>query len=195
MENYICQIFTPRVSSRFLGKMSASTDGIHAGQVFVADELDGDIAGNISVYRDKMATIDSLGSKFFAVVLNDGFETLDDGRRPSGNPNYYTYTYKKGDVMPIAFWGKNLKFNIGLDSVNPNTKTLATVGNYLIPNANSKMLSASATIPTGTKVALQIISLYNTPIGGQFGGGMAVSLICTPIIDESVAVAVEEGGE
>ena len=181
MKNYICQILTPKVSSRFLGKVSVPEEGLKAGQVVVADALDQTILGNIEVYSAKKVTADNLKSKLMAVVLNDGFEELADCRRPDGNPNYYTYTYKAGDVAPIAFLGKHLMFNIGLDSIVEGTKTLATVGNYLIPTANSTELSASESIPSGVSVALKILAQHNTYIGGNYGGGCAPSLVCTPV--------------
>lgn len=176
--NYICQCVTPRVSSRFIGKVIAPAGGLSAGSIIVADTISSGILGNYSVYNATTPDSSNLGSNFMALVVNDGFETLLDGRRPEGNPNYYSYTFKEGEVATVIFLEKHLFFNIGLDCISSSTKTLATVGNYLVPVANSTQLSAVSTVPANVSGALKIVSLHNTPTGGNYGGGMAPSVIC-----------------
>lgn len=185
MKNFICYPLTPKVSSRFIGKVAVPSAGLVPGNIVIADTVANAIIGNYEVFNAKTATSNDLGSKFFALVLNDGFETLADNRRPNGNPNYFSYTYKQDDVAPIMFLEKHLKFSIGADCVADNTKTLAVVGNYLVPVANSNVLNAVASIPSGTFVALKILALSSTPIGGNGGGKFALSYVCTPILTET----------
>lgn len=191
MKNFICYPLTPRVSSRFIGKVAVPSTGLVPGNIIIADTVANAITGNYEVFNAKTATSNDLGSKFFALVLNDGFETLIDNRRPNGNPNYFTYTYRQDDVAPIMFLEKHLKFSIGADCVSDSTKTLAVVGNYLVPVAGSNVLNAVETIPNGTFVALKILALGNTPIGGNCGSEFALSYVCTPILTETQPIATK----
>ena len=187
MKNYICQVINPRVSSRFIGKIKVPAGGLTAGSIVIADTLDNTITGNYEVFSATTPATANLKSDFLAVVLNDGFETLSDGRRPAGQPNYYSYTFEEDDIAPIMYLEKHLVFNIGADAIAENTKNLAIVGNYLIPVNGSTVLNASASIPSTNSKALQILSVYNTPVGGNYGGGFALSYICTPVETPKVA--------
>lgn len=181
MKNYICYPMTPKVSSRFISKVRVSSGELTPGSAIIADTLDNSLIGNYETYSPRTATANDLGSKFFALVLNDGFETLEDGRRPDGQPNYFAYKYKVGDVAPILFLDNHMEYNIGVDCVADNTKNLAIVGNYLVPVAGSTVLNAVASIPAGTFVGLKILALRSTPVGGDFGGQFSLSFVCTPI--------------
>lgn len=178
MANYIGQCITPRVASEHIAKITVPAGGLHAGQVVVADTLDNTIAGNIEVYTATQPATANLGSNFVALVVNDGFETLEDGRRPAGQPNYYGYEFAEGDTAPIVFLDRHLVFNIGADSLDSVTASSAAVGQYLYPVNGSNNLTVGASIPAGTACGLKIVATYNTPIGGQFGGGFATSYIC-----------------
>lgn len=184
MKNYIFQVITPKVSSRFITKVRTSIEGLHAGNIVVADTLDNTIQGNYEVYSSQIPTTAGLGSKFMAVLINDNFETLVDGRRPAGNPNYYSYTYNKGETVTAIFLEKHLMFNVGFDCVSQTSQNLIAVGNYLVPTNNSYEFAAVENVPNGTYCALKILALYNTPVGGNYGGGMAMSMICTPVFPE-----------
>ena len=71
---------------------------LHAGQVVVAETLDAALGyGNWDVYAPTQvadATKESI-----AVILDGGFETLADGRRPDGNADYTQYLFNEGDVV------------------------------------------------------------------------------------------------
>lgn len=178
MANYIGQCITPRVASEHIAKITVPAGGLNAGQVVVADTLDNTINGNIEVYSATKPATANLGSNFVAIVLNDGFETLSDGRRPAGQPNYYQYQYNEGDTAPVMFLDRHLVFNIGYDSLDSATASTAAVGQFLYPVNGSNNLTVGASIPAGTACGLKIVATYNTPIGGQFGGGFATSFIC-----------------
>ena len=178
MANYIAQCITPKVASEHIAKIVVPTGGLHAGQVVVADTLDNTIAGNIEVFTATKPVTANLGSEFVAIVLNDGFETLSDGRRPAGQPDYFQYSYAEGEVAPIMFLDRHLVFNIGLDSLDASTKGNADVGKFLYATNNSNDLTVGAAIPDGTATGLKIVAKYNTPLGGQFGGQFATSFVC-----------------
>lgn len=175
MANYIGQCITPKVSSDHIAKVTVPVGGLHAGQVVIADTLDNTIAGNIEVFTATQPATANLGSNFVAMVINDGFETLSDGRRPDGQPNYYQYEFKAGETAPVVFLDRHLVFNIGAESITGGT---ATVGQFLYPVDGSNTLTAGAAIPEGTAKGLKVIATYNTPVGGNFGGGFATSYIC-----------------
>lgn len=178
MANYICQPLTPKVSSRYISKVTVPASGLVAGNVIVADTINNAIFGNFEVYTATPVSDANLNSNFMALVLNDGFENLSDGRRPDGQPNYYEYEFKAGDTAPIMYISNHLKFNIGLESINPTTIGLAVEGNYLVPVSGSLLLNAVETIPSGVNSILKILGTHNTPIGGLYGGGFATSLVC-----------------
>lgn len=175
MANYIAQCITPKVASEHIAKVTAPVGGLVPGQLVVADTLDNTIAGNIEVYTASAISAQNLGSEMVAVVLNDGFETLADGRRPAGQPNYYQYTFKAGETAPVMFLDRHLVFNIGADCIVGGT---ATVGQFLYATAASTQFTAGSAIPEGTATGLKVLAEYQTPIGGQFGGGFAKSYIC-----------------
>lgn len=186
MSNNLCQVITPKVSSRFIGKVNVPSGGLVAGNIIIADTLTNTISGNYEVFNATKPLTDNLGSNFFALVVNDGFETLPDGRRVAGDPNYYNYSYKEGEVAPIVFLEKHLMFQIGLDSIDQTTLSLATVGNFLIPTNNSLVLSAVNSIPSAVSTALKILAIKSTPVGGKFGGQFITTLICTPVVDDII---------
>jgi len=179
MENYICQCITPRLSSDHIAKVVAPEGGLTAGQVVIVDTLDNTIVGNIEVFNATKPTTTEEGDNFsvsakLALVINDGFETMDDGRRPAGQPNYYTegYHYKEGEVAPVVFLDSHLVFNISEDVLGA-----ATVGQFVYAQANSYDLAVSSTNPEH-RCFLKVVAIYNTPVGGNFGGGFAKSYIC-----------------
>jgi len=175
MANYIGQVITPKVASEHIAKVTVPSGGLYAGQVVIADTLDNTIAGNIEVFTAQQPATAKLGSAMVALVVNDGFETLSDGRRPEGQPNYYQYTYAEGETAPVVFLDRHLVFNIGADSITGGT---ATVGQFLYPVDGSNNLTAGGSVPAGTTCALKVVAVYNTPVGGNFGGGFATSYIC-----------------
>jgi hypothetical protein len=178
MANYIAQCVTPRLSSEHIAKITVPAGGLHAGQVVVADTLDNAITGNIEVFSATQPAAGNLKSKFVGIVINDGFETLSDGRRPDGQPNYYGYEYNAGDTAPVVYLDSHLVFVVGKDSLDSATASNAAVGKYLYAVAGSNNLTVGDEIPDGTTTGLKVVALYNTPIGGQFGGGFASSFVC-----------------
>ena len=174
--NYIGQCITPRVSSDHISKVTVPAGGLHAGQVVIADTLDNTISGNYEVYQATQPAEGNLSSNMVGLVINDGVETLADGRKPAGQPNYFQYTHKEGDTATIVFLDRHLVFNISADAITNGNAV--EVGQFLYPVAGSNKLTAGAAIPGGTATGLKVIAKYNTPIGGMYGGGFAASYIC-----------------
>ena len=181
MANYISQVITPRVPSNFIKRCTAPAGGITAGSYVIVDTLDNTISGNISVFTAGATTAENIKGKNIGIVLSGGFETLADGRRPDGQPNYYSYTYQAGETVDVAIIGEGLAFNIGLDCITTATVGAATVGAFVYPVAATAQPTAGATVPADTNGAMKIVALYNTPIGGNYGAGFASSLICIAV--------------
>ena len=96
-KHYVCRAVTENPSYMQAQIKVPAADELHAGLVVVAENLDASIRGNLSVYAPtKVADItkDNL-----AIILDGGFETLSDGRRPDGQPDYTQYTFKPGEVV------------------------------------------------------------------------------------------------
>ena len=178
MANYIAQCITPRVSSDHIAKITVPAGGLKAGQVVIADTLDAAITGNYEVFTATQPTEDKLSSKSVGIVLNDGFETMSDGRRPNGQPNYYQYTYNEGETAPIIYLDSHLVFIISKDALDSRTASEAAVGKFLYPTNGSNNLTVGDAIPSGTTMGLKVVALYNTPIGGLPFNGFAPSFVC-----------------
>ena len=176
--NYVSQCMTPKVSTDHIAKITVPTGGLNPGSVVVADTLDNTINGNYEVWKATQPAASNLDSKFMAIVLNDGFETLEDGRRPAGQPNYYKYTFEAGEVAPVIFLDTHLVFNISADALDTDTKANADVGKFLYATAGSNALTVGDSIPAGTATGLKIVAKHSTPAGGQYGGDFITSYVC-----------------
>ncbi len=92
MEHYIC-----RPATELPGYMQVQfrvQDGmvINAGQIYVAEYLDGTLGEN-NYLTFIPEVIDNAAIQTPAIVINNDFEVLPDGRRPDGNPDYTEYDY------------------------------------------------------------------------------------------------------
>jgi len=178
MANYIGSCITPRIPSRHFAKVLVPTGGLYAGQVVYVNTLSSAISGNFEVFTATQPATSELSKNTLAIVINDNFETMTDGRRPAGQPNYFEYVYAAGDIATVIFIDKHLMFNVGSDSIDSTTVADAAVGKYLIPQDGSNNLTVSTTKPTAIANALKLLVAYNTPIGGLYGGQFATSWIC-----------------
>lgn len=166
MANYLCRATNPRIPDYMVVKVSVPAgQTMHAGQVFPLKELDDTIPNNYQVFDGTAPTADDLGTRM-AIIINDGFETLSDGRRPDGQPDYTQYTYSEGDVVTAIIMNPGLVFEISTDSVVGTP----AVNGYLNPTATKNDLTYAATATAGTKSVLKILyANKNFRMGGQFG--------------------------
>lgn len=180
MANYIGQCITPRVSSDHIAKVKVPVGGLNAGEVVVCDTLDNTISRNLEVYVGAQPAAGNITSKHLAVVVNGGFETLADGRRPDGQPDFTKYSYKEGEIATVVFLDAHLFFEISVDSVG-NGKTAATpasdIGKYLIPEDGTNALKVNVD-NNGVGGSLKIMAIRNFPIGGLYGAGFCNTYIC-----------------
>lgn len=179
MANYICQVTTPVVASEHIIKVTVPNGGLKAGQVVFASALDNTIANNYEVFTAVQPDTSVLNNDSLAIIVNDGFETLADGRRPDGQPNYYQYTFVKDETAPAIYLDKHLFFDISVDTITKASSELVpAAGQYLYPTNGSNSLTLGTSLPEGQTKYLKVLAVKYTPIGGNFGGGFAQTLVC-----------------
>lgn len=177
MEN-ICNVVTPRVASEHITKVTIPSGGLNPGSVVLCSALDSSIAGNYEIYTATQPGTVTLNNDALAIIVNDGYETLSDGRRPGGQPDYYQYSFKEGETATAIFLDKHLVFEIGADAVTVANGVTPAVNQYLFPTNASYKLTLSDTLPEGQTKYLKILAIRNNPIGGLFGGKFTASYIC-----------------
>lgn len=179
MANYVGYCITPRVCSEHIAKVTAPAGGLVAGQVVYVEELDATIPGNYEVFVATKPATAGLASRHLAMVINGGFETLSDGRRPAGQPDYTQYTYAEGENVPVVFLDEHLTFLVSPDSVSGGTSAspASDIGKFIIP-ANGTYTAAVNASNSGVGNSLKIVGTYYLPLGGNFGGNFAQVYVC-----------------
>lgn len=178
MANYIGNCITPRVSSDHIAKVRVPAGGLTAGSLVFCEKLDTGIAGNLEVYEATKPLTANLGSKHLAMVVCGGFETLADGRRPAGQPDYTQYTYAEGEIADVVFVDPHLFFEIGVGDVTGGDATPANdVGKYIVP-ANNTFAGAVQATNANIGCSLKILAVRNFPVGGLYGGQFVTTYVC-----------------
>lgn len=172
---------TPNITSDKIVKVLVPEQGLYAGQIVNCVSLAANVEGvdnNLEVYTATIPTNATLGSKFFALVLNGGFDTMADGRRPDGQPDYTYYSYKEGDVAPAVLIEKNIVFEIGTSVVSGanvlNVKN--DIGKFIVPADHTYNGTVTQTKTNGNCV--MIIGVRDFPVGGAFGANFLPTYIC-----------------
>lgn len=176
MANYVGYCVTPNLPSDKCVKVLVPASGLHAGQIVDCVSLASSVAGvdnNLEVYTATQPTTATLGSKFFAMIVPSGnIETLSDGRRPAGQPDYTQYVYQAGDIADAVIMDKNLMFEIGVSTVSGGTTASPSddIGKYIVPanGTNTGAVSSEAT----AGLCLKILGTTYFSNGGLFGAGM-----------------------
>ena len=172
MANYICRP-TTEVEGYLLANFKVRHDNIVAGQFFRAERLTKSVDGNYTVYSpENMAKADD----DIAIILNNSFETLEDGRRVKGNPDYTSYIYREGEVITGIRLVEGLKFELGMDSIIANQEV--QIGGYLIPEVGENKLIYTETLEgIDSEEYLLIEGFKDFRVGGQFGSQFIKTMI------------------
>lgn len=178
MANYVGYCLTNKVGTRHVARVRVPANGFHAGQVVLLEDLDTTNPSNLEVYAATQPATNNLSSKKFAIIDNSGFETLNDGRRPDGQPDFTQYTYKEGDIATAVFMDAHLKFEISVSNVTGATTAnpSSDIGKYLIPANGTNALTLSETAGAGS--SLKVVAVGNFANGGEFGLGFIPTYIC-----------------
>lgn len=182
MANYVAKTVTENPGYMQADVIVPADTKLHAGQVVVAETLDSTLGyGNWKTYTAEQ--VSDITSDSIAIILNGTFETLDDGRRPKGQPDYTQYEYQAGEIATAHRLLPETRYEISVDSCDEtvaNALTAGTLvpGDNLIPANGSYELaySAAATAVTA-KNYLRIEAIKYFRLGGQFGMDFAANLI------------------
>lgn len=156
--NYICE---PRYTVPAILTVNVqSEDELKAGDVVAINSLV-DTAENREVYA---ATMPADGDIRYAIIVNQGIEELADGRRPEGQPNFTTFTYKAGTTLHAVVLGyQPVPFAISDNQIDGTP----AAGKFLAPKAGQHKL---AVVDAKADVSLAIEKVnVETPMGGLFG--------------------------
>lgn len=176
-KHYVCRAVTENPSYMQAQIKVPAADELHAGLVVVAENLDTSIRGNLSVYAP--TKVANITKDDLAIILDGGFETLSDGRRPDGQPDYTQYTFKSGEVVTAMRLLPETKYELSIDACGDTVaKAEVAPGDNLIPEVEKYELKYSA---KGTEVTaknyLTVEAVKYFRLGGQSGMDMAKTLV------------------
>lgn len=192
MANYLARCASPRVPDYAIIKAVVPTgQTLNAGDIVALTALDTTFitANNYQVFSATQPATANLGN-MMAIVVNDGFETLADGRRPDGNPDYTTYTYGAGEVVTCVLLVPGLVFEISMDCVTNGTSAVA--GDIIEPvNASyaPSRIAAATGQTEGTMSGLKVLTTKYFRMGGQFGGNFIQTIVAMAIPPKASAGA------
>lgn len=177
-KHYICRTVN-ELPDYMQAQINISGDEtIVAGYVFNANELE-NIYGNVSVYE--LEKIIDNKTQTPAILLNNGFETLNDKRRPKGNSDYTTYTYKNGEVVTAIRLLPEVKLEISVDSIVlvDAVDEIGKSSGYLIPVNNDMRLHYYKNIDASKlpKTFLKVEAVKAFRLGGKFGDEYAKTFV------------------
>ena len=155
---------------------------IAAGEVFSANELDTEIIGNTNVYLPEV--VDSAMDTPI-IILNGSFESLADGRRPDGNPNYTTYIAREDEVITGIRLLEGIKLELGIENFSNANDILKAIdngdeisGSYLYPDVGANSLIWTKDFEeVNTTVYLYIETMKSFRLGGQYGVEFANTVV------------------
>ena len=177
MANYLCRATNPRVPDYLVKKVSVPADTtLHAGDIVMLKALDSGIENNYQVYTGTQPATDNLKLRA-AIIINDGFETLPDGRRPKGQPDYTQYVYQAGEVVTAIMLVPGLDFELSTDVINGTF----TAGQYIEPVNDAYTGAVKAARTEGTKSALMMLAQKNFRMGGMFGYQFIDTVVATVV--------------
>lgn len=179
MKNYICKTTTEFPKYMYSNIKTPAGLGIYAGEVYVANELDESVYGNIMNYVPEEVT--DVTTDDICIILNGNFEELEDGRRVSGDPNYGHYQFLTDEIATtVRLNVENLRIEISIDAleegINPQ------VGGYLVPtNGSNKLTYVLADTEITAKNFLVVEALKSFRLGGAFGESFTGTVVCRTV--------------
>ena len=136
-------------------------DVLYGGNLVAIEELE-DSFENRQVYKAEKPAAET---KLYGIVLNGGYETLADGRRPEGQPNFTEYGFTSEMPCVVLRPSKFQTLRIGLNAIANGT---AEKGKYLVPDEGKYTWKVADSMPE-TGLALKIEKITEVGQGGRFG--------------------------
>lgn len=160
---------------------------LHAGHVVVAEELDATIAGNLQVYAPTQVA--DATKEEVAIILDGGIETLADGRRPDGQPDYTQYVLKSGEVVTAHRLIPETRYEVSMDACDETVAAgLVEVGGKLEPkNGQFELTYVAKSSAATAKNYLVIEALKYFRVGGQFGADFAETMVVRAKATDAIA--------
>ena len=178
MANYLCRTVTELPGYMQVNFIVPEGTQVYAGEIYMGNQLEENTHfDNYTVFLPEV--IENISKEIPAIILNGGFETLPDGRRPDGQPDYTQYTMKSGEVVTAHRLIPETRYEVSFDACD-NTVVAGTVkpGDNLIPKNGQYELSYSAKATEVTaKNYLKIEAIKYSRLGGQFGGDFAQTMV------------------
>ena len=174
MAQYLCRTVTELPAYMQANLIVKEGTEINAGDIYVAKKLNESLHGNWTVYNADM--IEDVSKEIPAIVINNSFETLADGRRPDGQPDYTQYAYEEGEVVTAIKLLPEIKMEISFDIIQ-NRNDIESKG-YLIPENGTNLLRFVSTIDdVNSKVYFVIEALKHFRCGGAMGMGFIDTMV------------------
>ena len=179
MKHYICRTVAELPGYMFALIKVPEGDSIAAGEVYKAETLDTTMPGNTTVYVAEYVTDKN---DLPVIALNDNFETLLDGRRPDGQPDYTQYVYNEGEVINSVRLDKNVKLELGTDTLS-NQLDIKDIDDtnlkdtWLYINNEGRLTWSNSFANVSSRVYFVIEAVKYFRLGGQFGMEFARTLV------------------
>lgn len=179
MFHYICRTVTELPGYMFALIKVPEGDSMAAGEVYKAETLDTTIPGNTTVYVAEYVTDKN---DLPVIALNDSFETLLDGRRPDGQPDYTQYVYNEGEVINSVRLDKNVKLELGTDTLS-NQLDMKDIDDtnlkdtWLYINNEGRLTWSNSFANVSSRVYFVIEAVKYFRLGGQSGMEFARTLV------------------
>lgn len=179
MFHYICRTVTELPGYMFALIKVPEGDSMAAGEVYKAETLDTTIPGNTTVYVAEYVTDKN---DLPVIALNDSFETLLDGRRPDGQPDYTQYVYNEGEVINSVRLDKNVKLELGTDTLS-NQLDVKDIDDtnlkdtWLYINNAGRLTWSNSFANVSSRVYFVIEAVKYFRLGGQSGMEFARTLV------------------
>jgi len=153
--------------SYLISHVTAPFEGLVAGEIVALTEIDSNITKNFTQYLYTVPNTQNMKTSLFGIVINGGFETMLDGRRPSGQPNFTNYGYLSGETVPVIVLQPGMTVYISDEcfAVPP------VVGNFAFPLNGQSKLGVGVDKGVGNILNLRALYKKGYRIGGQNGGG------------------------
>lgn len=174
MANKICRALFKLQDSDIAKMRVPSGETFEPGQVVKLETLDTNLTDNLEVYSP--TPVSDYTADNLCIIINQGYETLTDGRRPTGQPDVSQYTYANEENLIAVRLRKTMKFFIS-DDVLDNTGVVAPAdGVYLIPQNGDYDLATSASLGSAA-TGLVIDEYTNEQIGRTFVDGSVCRVV------------------
>lgn len=179
MFHYICRTVTELPGYMFALIKVPEGDSMAAGEVYKAETLDTTIPGNTTVYVAEYVTDKN---DLPVIALNDSFETLLDGRRPDGQPDYTQYVYNEDEVINSVRLDKNVKLELGTDTLS-NQLDMKDIDDtnlkdtWLYINNEGRLTWSNSFANVSSRVYFVIEAVKYFRLGGQSGMEFARTLV------------------